>query len=252
MNKSRDSLQKFVWAATSFQRHAVPDASGRGSPISPEKNWFLWVAVAVVAWLLALADARADWPNTNATKFVQFPNVSDTGMDIYFGEYPVILADAGIVRNRLKVDATIHNARATITLRRDGGLADLVGERAEHGYEFRSAPSAGALYPIETYIIANRISELEPGAYHYGIRNHELERVRAGDLRRRISAAALGQDTTADTQATDSSNSLRANRKTRHAPNKRRIWLKITIHRSGRYIAHGLYTGLSIANCSCS
>jgi SagB-type dehydrogenase family enzyme len=67
-------------------------------------------------------------------------------------------------------------------------------QRAEQGYEFRSAPSAGALYPVETYIIANRVSELEPGAYHYGIHNHELERVRAGDLRRRIAAAALGQE----------------------------------------------------------
>ncbi len=71
-------------------------------------------------------------------------------------------------------------------------------QRTEQGYEFRSAPSAGALYPVETYIIANRVSELEPGAYHYGIRNHELERVRAGDLRRRISAAALGQDMCAE------------------------------------------------------
>jgi SagB-type dehydrogenase family enzyme len=66
--------------------------------------------------------------------------------------------------------------------------------RTEQGYEFRSAPSAGALYPIETYVIANRISELEPGAYHYGIHNHELERLRAGDLRRHLTAAALGQD----------------------------------------------------------
>jgi SagB-type dehydrogenase family enzyme len=67
-------------------------------------------------------------------------------------------------------------------------------QRAEQGYEFRSAPSAGALYPIETYVIANRVGELQPGACHYGIRNHELERVRAGDLRPRIAAAALGQD----------------------------------------------------------
>nr|WP_228506637.1 DNA-3-methyladenine glycosylase I [Frigoribacterium sp. VKM Ac-2530] len=37
-----------------------------------------------------------------------------------------LLADAGIVRNRLKIDATITNARATVALRERGGLVDLV------------------------------------------------------------------------------------------------------------------------------
>jgi len=66
-------------------------------------------------------------------------------------------------------------------------------QRTEHGYEFRTAPSAGALYPIETYIVANEVRDLEPGAYHYGIRNHELERIRTGNLRQQLAAAALGQ-----------------------------------------------------------
>jgi DNA-3-methyladenine glycosylase I len=37
-----------------------------------------------------------------------------------------LLADAGIVRNRLKIRATITNARATIALRKEGGLVDFV------------------------------------------------------------------------------------------------------------------------------
>ena len=37
-----------------------------------------------------------------------------------------LMADTGIVRNRRKIDATITNARATVALREDGGLADLV------------------------------------------------------------------------------------------------------------------------------
>ncbi|HSV99156.1 MAG TPA: SagB/ThcOx family dehydrogenase [Sedimentisphaerales bacterium] len=66
-------------------------------------------------------------------------------------------------------------------------------QRIEQGYEFRTAPSAGALYPIETYIVANDVSELEPGVYHYGLRNHELEQIRTGGVREAIAAAALGQ-----------------------------------------------------------
>lgn len=48
-----------------------------------------------------------------------------------------LMADARIVRNRLKVDATITNARATIALREHGGLERLV---AEHRPERQPAP----------------------------------------------------------------------------------------------------------------
>jgi DNA-3-methyladenine glycosylase I len=45
-----------------------------------------------------------------------------------------LLEDAGIVRNRLKVEATRTNARATVRLRDDGGLEQLVGSfRPERG-----------------------------------------------------------------------------------------------------------------------
>jgi DNA-3-methyladenine glycosylase I len=37
-----------------------------------------------------------------------------------------LLADEGIVRNRLKVEATIHNARALVALHRAGGTLDAV------------------------------------------------------------------------------------------------------------------------------
>ncbi len=42
------------------------------------------------------------------------------------GEVARLMGDAGIVRNRRKVEATIANAGATIALRPDGGLAELV------------------------------------------------------------------------------------------------------------------------------
>jgi len=42
------------------------------------------------------------------------------------GDVERLMADAGIVRNRMKIRATIQNARATIALRAEGGLVDLV------------------------------------------------------------------------------------------------------------------------------
>ena len=45
-------------------------------------------------------------------------------------------------------------------------------QRVEYGYEFRTAPSAGALYLIETFIAANNVEDVESGIYHYSIKNH--------------------------------------------------------------------------------
>jgi len=67
-------------------------------------------------------------------------------------------------------------------------------QRVEGGYEFRTAPSAGALYPIETYVVANDVRKLEAGVYHYSVRAHKLEQLELGEFRRQIAAAALGQE----------------------------------------------------------
>jgi len=67
-------------------------------------------------------------------------------------------------------------------------------QRKEHGYEFRTAPSAGALYPIETYILVNRVENVMKGLYHYNIVDHALEELRLGDLGVELSDAALGQE----------------------------------------------------------
>ena len=60
-------------------------------------------------------------------------------------------------------------------------------------YALRAAPSAGALYPIETYVLANRVADLGPGIYHYNVPQHGLEVVRKGDFGDNIAQAALGQ-----------------------------------------------------------
>lgn len=60
-------------------------------------------------------------------------------------------------------------------------------------YEFRSAPSAGALYPIETYLAANNIEGVEPAAYHHNIPDWSLERVREGPQGRNLVDACLMQ-----------------------------------------------------------
>ncbi|MBN1806382.1 MAG: SagB/ThcOx family dehydrogenase [Sedimentisphaerales bacterium] len=74
-------------------------------------------------------------------------------------------------------------------------------QRIEAGYEFRTVPSAGALYPIETYLIVNDVKNLEAGVYHYSVKSHELELIRQGDFRQAIKMAALGQEMCASASA---------------------------------------------------
>ncbi|MHC4657839.1 MAG: SagB/ThcOx family dehydrogenase [Planctomycetota bacterium] len=66
-------------------------------------------------------------------------------------------------------------------------------QRIEVGYEFRTAPSAGALYPIETYVIVNNVKGVEMGLHHYSIRSHQLEQLEHGNFSTAIAEAALGQ-----------------------------------------------------------
>ncbi len=67
-------------------------------------------------------------------------------------------------------------------------------QRTEQGYEFRTAPSAGALYPIETYLIVNNVEDIEAGVYHYNIKDHSLEQIKEGKLGTKMAHAALNQN----------------------------------------------------------
>ena len=58
---------------------------------------------------------------------------------------------------------------------------------------FRTAPSAGALYPLEVYVVAGNIQNLLSGIYRYEPDKHQLIRIASGDKRADLANAALGQ-----------------------------------------------------------
>ena len=57
----------------------------------------------------------------------------------------------------------------------------------------RTTPSAGALFPLEIYVVIGNVEGIEPGLYRYISEEHKIVRVIDRDIRSELSDAALGQ-----------------------------------------------------------
>ena len=58
---------------------------------------------------------------------------------------------------------------------------------------FRTAPSAGGLYPVETYLFVRAVEGFDRGIYHFRPHIFDLESLKRGDHARELAEAALGQ-----------------------------------------------------------
>ncbi len=65
------------------------------------------------------------------------------------------------------------------------GITDLRG--------LRTAPSAGALYPLEVHVVVGAVRGLDLGVYRYQVRGHRLAQTQSRDRLEALARAALGQ-----------------------------------------------------------
>lgn len=65
----------------------------------------------------------------------------------------------------------------------------------------RTAPSTGALYPLEIHLVAGTVEGLSAGVYHYAPALHRLERMQAADVRAALASAAMNQSWVRDAAA---------------------------------------------------
>ena len=117
-----DGLARPSWAASDPLLQAYYDTEW-GMPVRDERGLFERLSLEAFQSGLSWATILRKRPAFRAA-FDGFDPDVVSGYDERDVER--LMADAGIVRNRRKIDATITNARATVALRADGGLADLV------------------------------------------------------------------------------------------------------------------------------
>lgn len=117
-----DGLARPVWASTDPMLRAYYDTEW-GMPVRDERGVFERLSLEAFQSGLSWRTILAKRPAFRAA-------FADFDPDVVAGfeddDVARLLGDAGIVRNRAKIAATITNANATVALRTDGGLADLV------------------------------------------------------------------------------------------------------------------------------
>lgn len=117
-----DGLARPVWAVKDPLLRDYYDTEW-GMPVTDETGMFERVTLeafqAGLSWRTVLAKRPA---------FREVFKDFDPDVVATFGETDVarLLVDARIIRNRQKIVAAINNAKATVALREDGGLVDLV------------------------------------------------------------------------------------------------------------------------------
>lgn len=124
-------------------------------------------------------DIYKTYPTTEQVELpVQFPEPS---LDLI-----EILKKRGSLRNYSSKPLQLD--QLAFLLWASTGIRQIQGTR-----EFRVAPSAGALYPIETYLLINKVEGLAEGIYHYNIAAHTLEQIVLGNFAENLGHAALEQ-----------------------------------------------------------
>jgi SagB-type dehydrogenase family enzyme len=117
-------------------------------------------------------------------------------------ELPAVLQDdPGSLGDALHRRRSVRTyASASLTLEQVSQLL-WAGQGITHAEGLRTAPSAGALYPLEMYLVVGAVDGLSPGVYHYRPEPHDLVLWQPEDCRTALARAAVRQVWMADAPA---------------------------------------------------
>ncbi|NQU97703.1 MAG: SagB/ThcOx family dehydrogenase, partial [Chloroflexi bacterium] len=128
-------------------------------------------------------------PAPSVTPFTNFPEEDAVALEL---PEPTLRGEVSLEETLQSRRSIREYSEAPLTLEEVSQLLWAAqGQTTDWGG--RTSPSAGALYPLETYLIVGSVRGLEQGVYKYRSAKHDLLRVGDGDRRALLAAAALDQ-----------------------------------------------------------
>ncbi len=151
------------------------------------RSTFVLITAAIIVvigglWLLEVNNndnSMTEQPEPNQQKIIKLPDPSS--------EDPISLEEAIAERRSIRNYREGEISRSELS-RLLWAAQGITGEGDK-----RAAPSAGATYPLELYIAAEEVEDLDPGLYRYQPEGHLLEMVLSGSLSNELQDAARGQ-----------------------------------------------------------
>jgi SagB-type dehydrogenase family enzyme len=128
--------------------------------------------------LAELLDGNADPPQPGIS-YAHTPGAETIDVE---SSHDSVLAD--VIRERrsptgFREQPITHDKVAALI----DGAAGITFEGRTDDFHRRAYPSGGALYPIEVYAAVLAGEDIDPGLYHYNVRDRTLERLVSGNLR---------------------------------------------------------------------
>ncbi|MEN8175080.1 MAG: SagB/ThcOx family dehydrogenase [Pseudomonadota bacterium] len=105
---------------------------------------------------------------------------------------PGLVADARL-SDALRERRTVRAFESRPISLAEAGQLLWAAQGVTSGEGYRTAPSGGALYPLELHLVAGDVEGLPAGIYRYDPAHHSLRAEITGDLRRAIARVALHQ-----------------------------------------------------------
>ena len=110
----------------------------------------------------------------------------------------ILPGDEQVLTELLKQRRSVRNFKNASLSMEELSMLLWAAQGITHPHGYRTAPSAGALYPLELYVVVGQVEGLDQGVYHYLAKKHQLVKTLDGDKRKRLASEAYWQSWMSD------------------------------------------------------